>query len=757
MWRGVLLAGGLLGSAGVAVPTASAASLPAAVTASPAADSEHPVKIEVDGFEPRVLSPGAVITISGTLRNTGDATVTRLGLRLQRGAALATRGQLTAADEDPDPDTTAVPAFKSLSGQLQPGATMNFSYSIAASALQLDAAGVYPALLNANGTVQGTEQRVGELDTYLIEPPTTATARTTVAWLWPLVDRTHRDASGRFTDDDLAREVATNGRLDRALTTIERLPRATAPGATQPTPTVPVTLAVDPQLVEELQVMAAGSYRVGDQQGKGTQAAAAFLQRLKAVAATVPVVALPYGDVDADALQSAGLPGVVTRSLPGTADGTAHDGRVTGSPASASPSGSDTAGAGTGAGAQLLAAALGVHPRTDLAWLPSGTVHPETLGTLQKGGVDEVVLPAAALTGGDGALGLGRTTAAAATSVTAPAGALPALVGDSRLGQLADADSTAGGPRVAEQRYLAELTLLSTQAPASATPTVLVTPPRTVDADPDAADAMMTETTTTPWLQASTAQSLVAIAAGAHAALAAPASTSALDPTGMSSLSAAVSVRDAVADAAVRDPAVALAPQDAAIARAASIEWRDDTAGFRKAAVDVRTTMNRLADRVTLVAPADGTYSLASNDAPLVLTVRNDLPFAVQVLLKLQTTSVGLQLGDIGRQTLLPGQLTTLQVPTQVRHLGGFSVTAALTTPDGAALGDPVRIRVRSTAYGPIGLFITIGAGALLGLLFLRRLIRFLRRRRGGPPPDALPEPTAEGAPVPQPPTRSPV
>jgi hypothetical protein len=268
---------------------------------------------------------------------------------------------------------------------------------------------------------------------------------------------------------------------------------------------------------------------------------------------------------------------------------------------------------------------------------------------------------------------------------------------------------------------------------------------------------MMAATTTTPWLQAAAAQSLLAGGTGVGA-LTPPSGTTALDPTGLATLAAAVSVRDAVADSAVHDPAAALAPEDAALSRASSIAWRADAAGFRAAARDVRAATTQLADRVTLVAPADGTYSLASNNAPLVLTVRNDLPFAVQVLLQLKTTSVGLQLGDIGRQTLLPGQRTTLQVPTQVRHLGGFTVTAALTTPDHAPLGDPVRIRVKSTAYGPIGVFITIGAAALLGLLFLRRLIRFLlRRRRGGPPPDALPEPTAEGAAVPQPPTRSPV
>jgi hypothetical protein len=134
---------------------------------------------------------------------------------------------------------------------------------------------------------------------------------------------------------------------------------------------------------------------------------------------------------------------------------------------------------------------------------------------------------------------------------------------------------------------------------------------------------------------------------------------------------------------------------------------------------------------VTLLAPADGTYSLASSDSPLVLTVHNDLPFAVQVRLDLHTRgNRGLSIADIGIQTLAPDERTTLQVPTQVRQSGGFAVTAALTTPSGGALGDPVQLHVKSTAYGPISLLITIGSAALLGLLFLRRLVRFVLRRR---------------------------
>jgi Family of unknown function (DUF6049) len=160
---------------------------------------------------------------------------------------------------------------------------------------------------------------------------------------------------------------------------------------------------------------------------------------------------------------------------------------------------------------------------------------------------------------------------------------------------------------------------------------------------------------------------------------------------------------------------------------------------------------------VTLLAPADGTYSLGSSQAPLVLTVRNDLPMTVQVLLDVRTRgSRGLSIRDIGPQTLAPGERSTLKVPTEVRQAGGFAVRAQLTTPAGGPLGDQISLQVKSTAYGPISLIITVGAAALLGLLFLRRLINFVLRRRRAAADAAAPDTAPEGA-LQSPPNRSPV
>jgi hypothetical protein len=91
-----------------------------------------------------------------------------------------------------------------------------------------------------------------------------------------------------------------------------------------------------------------------------------------------------------------------------------------------------------------------------------------------------------------------------------------------------------------------------------------------------------------------------------------------------------------------------------------------------------------------------------------------------------------------------------------VRQSGGFAVTAQLTTPSGSPLGDRISLQVKSTAYGSISLIITIGAASLLGLLFLRRLVNFVLRRRR-PTATAPDQGAPEGTTGALPPHRSPV
>ena len=214
----------------------------------------------------------------------------------------------------------------------------------------------------------------------MVQQPVDPSARTAVAWLWPLVEIPHRSASGGFRNDGLTDSIGSGGRLDRAVAVLERLPGTVPPGGTEPVPALPVTLAVDPALVEELTIMAAGPYAVDgvEDAGRGTEAATRFLERLRAVADVHDVVALSYADVDADALVAAGLTDVLARSLPGPARGRRTPGRDR-----TGPLGSPTGRTG---GRRLLGETLDVEPRTDLAWAAGGSLRPDTLDVLQSGG-----------------------------------------------------------------------------------------------------------------------------------------------------------------------------------------------------------------------------------------------------------------------------------------------------------------------------------------------------------------------------------
>ncbi len=767
--RAALLSVALAMAVPLAPPAAAAPVPPAApVAADPADDAtdpERPVRIDVSRFEPRTVTPGSLITVTMTLTNTGTVPIDELNVRLQRGDALVSRADLAADDADPDPASTVVLPFQAVPERLAAGEEVSVTYTVDSAELRLDRDGVYPVLLNVNGSIDGDTRRVGELSTYVVQQPLLPVARTAVAWLWPLTERSHRNASGEFADDGLAESVSDEGRLDRALGVIERL------GGDSAQPTLPVTLAIDPALVEELQLMAAGPYEVAGEEGSGTDAAAAFLERLRTVAAVHPVVALPYGDVDADALDAAGLGDVVTRSLPGTPAGTAQD--PPGSPLDTAPEETATPTDGSdapadavpapenGAGARILADALDVEPRTDVAWAPGGTLRADTLARLTDGGVDQVVLAPGALSTGDSAVGLQDPTAAVPLTVGTPDGRVDALVADARLSAVVGgAERAEGGPRIAQQRFLAELAVLTAQAPPGSEQTVLVAPPREVDAGPDGVGAMMADTVALPsWLRPATLDSLADGPRTEDGELLEPADQVLLDPQGLVDVADAVAARDDLAAAVEGDAGTALQALDAATARATSVAWRTDPAGMRKAAADLESATERLRDRVTLLAPADGTYTLASADAPLVLTVRNDLPFAVRVLPEVRARNTrGFSVGDIGVQVLAPGSRTVLQVPISMRQTGGVAVTATLVTPGGRTLGERVEMQVRSTAYGPISLIITIGAAALLGLLFLRRLVHFvLRRRARGATPDAGGPPVGpDGTPLPSP-TRSPV
>ena len=162
--------------------------------------------------------------------------------------------------------------------------------------------GVYPINFTATAAAEpgGQTNQVGFGQTYLPsfhDDPKPVQ----VSWVWPLIDRPHRliGTARRSPTTASPSRCGTGGRLDRALAVVERV-----------APKVHLTLVIDPELIDELAVMS-NPYQV-DEGGKvfpgtGTEAARAWLKRLRDVIASTEPSLTPYADPDIDAVTRAGL------------------------------------------------------------------------------------------------------------------------------------------------------------------------------------------------------------------------------------------------------------------------------------------------------------------------------------------------------------------------------------------------------------------------------------------------------------------
>ena len=123
---------------------------------------------------------------------------------------------------------------------------------------------------------------------------------TPVSWMLPLVEPAHRDLLGDFIDDDLAKELAPDGRLGRILN-FGNGPR--------------VTWLIDPYLIESVEAMTHGYTYAQNKPGTGRTIATAWLEQLRVLVADGQVVALPYGDPDLVTLAQAGLENDLAQAL----------------------------------------------------------------------------------------------------------------------------------------------------------------------------------------------------------------------------------------------------------------------------------------------------------------------------------------------------------------------------------------------------------------------------------------------------------
>ncbi|WP_411742308.1 glycoprotein [Rhodococcus sp. IEGM 1330] len=708
------------------------------------------------------------VTVRATVTNTGDRRVDDVSVRMQAAAAVdTTAGLRTSLTLDQD-RFERVGDFVTVAESLEKDESRQFDMSMqlrstTEPSLGIEAPGVYPLLLNVNGTpeyggtarlddarfllpVVGLPRNPGEMDpTAPGAMPLPPNTRNPVAMtvLWPLAD-IPRLAAGipgsvdervRLIDDELAGELAGGGRLDTLLKAVEF---ATQPGL-DPDGRLASSLCIglDPDLLVTVSNMTRG-YLVVDnpadpagatREGTGSAAATQWLSRLETIASSTCVTAMPFAQTDLGAVADIGDPTLLSSAVSAPAD--IVDG-ILGTTSTRGFTWSTTGGVDANTADALRAAGTGTVLVADNSISPPTSAATSLLVTTDSAptGTEQTQPLAATHYDAATAAALAGVGEIPSTPALTPSEQRFDLATDSRTARLQDA--------LGAVNFHA---LVGTDRPGR---TVTVAPPQYWTAGGDEPSAILSTVSSLLRSGLATPRPLAELLAEPTSGTQVSSIDAATElDTGTIGLVRSQSARvDTLMQSLVEDPQSELTP------RLYTAPLREDmlralsTAGRASAASEETGTMARdrltairigldtIYGSVTVLAPG-GVYTLASEQSPLLLVARNDLPVPVNVLLRVDAPPE-MTISDVGVTQLPARGSRTITVPAEVDDTRNLSVDFSVTTLDGSRLGEVSTVSVRSNAYGQALAIITACAGALLLLLAGRRL---WHRFRGQPDP----------------------
>lgn len=769
------------------------------------------LRISLESIDPSTVttsSPG-VVTASGTLANVGDRPVRNIAMRLQRGAAITTSaglGDSLSADAN---SFETVGDFTDVSQQLGPGRSIPFSLRIdlssnasGAPSFQIDKPGIYPVLVNVNGTPDfGNPARLDDARVLLPVvglPPNPLRAQSQadddsgdpvaapigadgsvapdisqpvgMTMLWPIAAPASLapgvtgggDETVRLMDNGLEQSLAAGGRLDRLVATMEqtRTQDLVSPLARS------LCLAVDPDLLISVQAMT-GDYLITTdpadptgpaREGTRSEVAAAWLARLQALAAGMCVVATSFAHVD-------------TAALTQVAD-------------------SDLSDTALRAPADIVDRILNVTSVRGLAIPASGVLDTAGAGLIRDKGAVGTVVAASSVrnitpTSTNGEYPLGEDLAVQ-TYDPAVASGLSALGPGPRSAQVTPtgqrAGWLAGTERVRRQNAVAAMMFSAlapstladdsgtaetgTQAPdeqAVADPVAerigrgaVLMPPPTWSASEDDTRAVLSAMSlllgsdlAIPRPLAGIATDLAATSgAPAGAELVTPPETAVIhpDPRVIAAVRADLQQTRDLQDSMTRradvpiTPGAYLAPLREDMLRAmASVAPQDRQAAARSAAMRTSAVATTLTNIRNGVGILDpGGRFTLASERSPLLLVIRN-DLPVAMRTRLNVSApTGMTVGDMSVLEIPPRGTRQIQVPTRADRSRSMTVEIGLVTTGGVPLGDSISLSVHSNAYGKPLFIITICAGALLVFLSGRRL---WHRFRGEPDPADLDRP----------------
>lgn len=758
-----LVALGLGGSLLLSPPSSAAALPPGAAvpeqTGPSDLDPTTQATLRITEIRPQTLVRDGTVQVLGTLRNDGADVLTGLQVHVRVGSRVDSRNLLRRQDSSAPASTLRTTV--ELTADLSPGESLDLDLRVSVGDLRLQGDGVYPLVLSVHARPLGPDgpgERV-EVATARTDLPWFGAVEDLdplrIAWVVPLVDQPRVGPEGVFLDDELATSLAPSGRLGRLLagaragaqggcatpaeTVLDEDPPTPATAGQQPAvaatavpqapcSTVPVTYAVDPDLLSTVRAMT-GDYRVADgtttRPGGGQQVALAWLASLQEAVQQAGVIALPYADVDVTAMTRNGLTAEIS---------TAQD-----------------------VGRRVVTDVLAIDPLSTVVLPPPGPVSDAALAALATPQTQAVVLDPSALV-----RDVSTTTRGTRTSLpsTAASGPLTGLVLDAGLSSLLQAP---GSPALIAQRFLVEVAATAFETP-SVGRTLLVVPERRADLDPVVLGAAIRQTGQVPW---ACGVSVAQVAAGDEHCPGTPVPQHDTDREGelvqpyprrnlgdsgqrLDALGRVVKTPRPLPNALVEQAAVAdrrmeqfteavvlggtQASQDLrdrydrAVLRVLSTSWRDDLDPGARLAALLQQDVQRLYSAISLSTQP---VTLTSRESRLDYSITNMLEQPVTV--KVSFTHPRLRTAESQVLTVPGGSQVPFSVATEALTSGRFTVSAQLEDRNGRPIAPAQDFSVRSTRYGSLALGVTgIAAAVLLVAAGVRITRRAMLARRGG-------------------------
>jgi hypothetical protein len=690
-------------SASLAAGLASAA--PAQASPAERASAGH-LSVTIDTMTPSYATPGATVTVSGTVTNGTRQTQAGLAVRLVTSAShFVTRDEMdsyASSGEAPGLAPAGDPFL--FSASVAPGRTASWTASFRVSTQGISTFGVYPLtaqLQDLSGVVISSEQTLlpfwpGSRAAALASP-------LKISWLWPLIDQPQQKVcTATLASNGLVGSLSRGGRLSALL------------GAGASHPGADLTWVIDPALLSDVSTMT-GRYGVGGQPSctgaapkPASAAAASWLAALRKITPDQPTVLTPYANVDMTALVHQGL----TRDL-----ATAYR-------------------TGEAVASSVLHGTFG----HDIAWPPGGSADLSVLTYLAAAQhVGTVVLNSSAMPPVNADAVFRPDDAVASLKVAG----LPmnVLLSDNTLTGILRAGNTSSGTLPANtefavrQRFLAETAMIAAEAPDSKR-TIVVAPPDDWSPSEALASDLLGETATAPWVTPAQLTSLSSApdterAVPRQPPLSGKASPGELSPGYLSKVRG-LGDRVAVYKSMLYKPAASYTRSlDEALLATESAAWRGRRAAQGAALADNLSEYIRNANnKVRFISSGQVPMGGASGLVPV--SIQNGLHQAIRVRVvatvadsPLRTSQ--LTIGPFQDVVTIPANSPgTVRLPVNSAPQGSTQIKLSLTSADGTPLRfTETSITVLSTRYGRAILFLI---GAAIGVLVLTSLYRAVRR-----------------------------